>query len=138
MFPEPGTPSLASRLAVSSEDADAAGALVAAVAAQVSLTTAVHVLSAGLSGLVKSPLAVLSRNGKAWQFEAKGFPDGAQRPATLAWMATSVAGSDPAQQQVQQSGVPWTAIELGRAGGREWLVLGAGHVVVLGRGAWSR
>jgi diguanylate cyclase (GGDEF)-like protein len=126
MSPEPGTPTLASRPAVLSAAEDSAGALVAAVVAQVSLATAVHVLSTGLSRIVKSPLAVLSKNGHGWQFEAEGFPDDVRLSPSLLGTSTALARTDPAQQVAQQSGVPWTAIDLGPAGGREWLLLAPG------------
>jgi diguanylate cyclase (GGDEF)-like protein len=113
--------------AVAKDDLQAVRALsLRVVAERTTLSCASQELARTLARLVDSPLALLSRDGLSWRFEAQAFPDAAAA-AALTTFERAATLEDPRRRLEQDSGHPWTAIALGTLGDREWTLLLPGH-----------
>ena len=129
MSPEAGPPS-PGLAPLGPDEVQAVRALAIHVAAQLTLSRAVEVLSDALTLILRAPLAVLSRGATGWHFEAHAFPDGIAG-AALASFAISQA-DDLVTQLQNDPGHAWTAIAIGTFGDRDWALLVPGQ-----SGAWA-
>jgi diguanylate cyclase (GGDEF)-like protein len=81
----------------------------------------VQMLLRSLAASLHTPLALLSRDDQTWRFEAEAFPPDREPPAggPLATMRSAADDARPSPE----SEVPLTGFILGRARGREWVLL---------------
>jgi diguanylate cyclase (GGDEF)-like protein len=107
---------------VSAVDDDDASRVRADVASAPTLADASRVLCHGLARIVGQPVALLSRDGDGWRFEAEGFPEDISEPTlTLAYDVTGpVADLETLREAAGQA---WTGIAIGRAADREWMLM---------------
>jgi diguanylate cyclase (GGDEF)-like protein len=110
---------------ISSADPISIDRLAIDVASRSTLADAAGTLANGLARLVRLPVALLSRNGGGWQFEAQGFP-GEPGPQSL----PAFPVPDPQLKGLLPAGSDdlWTGIPLGEAGAREWVVMVPGSM----------
>ena len=106
--------------------ADAPGAIAPALAADL------HPLLQSLAAVLRTPVALLSRGRETWQFEAEGFPpddeDGESRRRGAAVRRSRGETGRPSEETG-----PLTGLVIGRARGREWVLLVPGTA-----DAWRR
>jgi diguanylate cyclase (GGDEF)-like protein len=91
-------------------------------AAAVALAEAVHPLLHSLAGTLQSPLALVSRDKRTWRFEGEWFPP-EYDSAAGASLAPILAEARADRFPVPEGGGPLTGLVIGRAGGREWVLL---------------
>lgn len=87
----------------------------------------VQVLLRSLAASLRMPLALLSRDEQAWRFEAEAFPAEQDEPSERPF-ATMKAGPTEALASPDR-GIAMSGLVIGRARGREWVLLVPGHAV---------
>jgi diguanylate cyclase (GGDEF)-like protein len=84
----------------------------------------VQLLLHSLAASLQTPLALLSRDDQAWRFEAEAFPpEGEEQPPAFAPMKAGSAESVGSAER----GIDMTGLVVGRARGREWVLLVPGQ-----------
>jgi diguanylate cyclase (GGDEF)-like protein len=97
-----------------------------AIAGAATLADAARALTCALARLLDRPIALLSRDGSSWHFEAEGFPEHVVGPAvTLANELTEPLTEPGALRD--SAGDAWTGIGVGRVGEREWMLMVPGN-----------
>jgi len=95
------------------------------VASRSTLADAAATLANGLAKLIQLPVALLSRNGNGWQFEAQGFP---REPGPQVLPAFPTPELHVKRLPPAATDDVWTGIPLGKAGAREWVVMVPGSM----------
>ena len=91
-------------------------------AAAPAVTGDVHPLLHSLAATLQTPLALLSRDAEAWRFEGEWFPPDHERGADLPLAPILRQGTVP-MTVATEGGSPLTGLVIGRARGREWVLL---------------
>lgn len=114
---------------VIADEAQIVRTLAMQVAVRLTIREAAESLACELARVLAAPVALLSRDGIGWRFEAHAFPATAGERA-LSDIARCGSAEEAVDQLEGDSGHAWTAIALERIADREWTLLLPGDSIV--------
>src|SRR5688572_29564328 len=86
------------------------------------LASDVRAVLHSLAASLQTPLALLSRDDQAWRFEGEWLPPGFERDAELP-LAPVLRHAPGDPTATDEGSGPLTGLVIGRARGREWVLL---------------